>query len=147
MLVVVWCFFKWSSMMRVLESFAEVVESTNTKFISQHKHWQKVQSELNFAYNNAITIYTVYLMVILIWWFDHFYFITKFNIRQHKLIVKQSTSIFSCSPNQMPTNLHLRFNLSNVMFAKYTTYTIYCCFAVITSFTFCNNYMIMMSCN
>ena len=36
-------------MMRVLESFAEVVESTNTKFISQHKHWQKLQSKLNFC--------------------------------------------------------------------------------------------------
>ena len=81
MLVVVWCFLKWCSMMHVLESFAEVVESTNTKFIPQHKHWQKLQSELNYAYNNAITIYTVYLTVILIWWFGHFYFITKFNIR------------------------------------------------------------------
>ena len=46
-----------------------------------------VKSDSNKIYVCSLklqyTIYAVYLMVILIWQFDDFYFIAKFNVRQH----------------------------------------------------------------
>ena len=43
----------------------------------------------------ASIVCAVHLMVILIWQFGDFYFVTKFNVR----LVKQSIPISLCSPN------------------------------------------------
>ena len=53
----------------------------------------------NLEKSDLFDLDAVYLMVIIIWHFGDFYFNAKLNVRQHWLLVKQSTSISSCLPN------------------------------------------------